>query len=107
MGGDLPPVGPARVGDRRRDEPEVGRVTVRADEEEVAVVFQVVLVVLLACGDQPEGTPRIAGREVAHLGGRVARRGEEDVALAGRAPGAQLEPLVLLLVYQLLSPLPR
>ncbi len=97
---ELLPVRAARRGDGRRHEPEVAAAGVRPDVEEVAAVLDVVLVVLLARGDErPLALGRV-GLQDAGLRGRVAGALHHDPRAAPRAADADVEPLVLLLVEQ-------
>ena len=99
-GEHLLPVRLPRVGDGRGDDPEVPAVLVRADVEEGASVVHVVLVVLLARGDQAQGRRRLVGREPAPFARGEGGNADEENRLAARAPGEHPEHLVLLLIEE-------
>ena len=101
MADHVPPVLTSGRGGRRLDQLEVlGAVGVRDDEEALAVVLDLVLDVLLAGGQQPEPTERVAGLEEPHLGGDLAVQREEQVPLGLRLPHRDVEPVVVLLEHE-------
>src|SRR5256885_5176722 len=74
---------------------------VRTDVEDVTAVIDLVLVLALSRGDHGPYAAGVLGPEVTHLGGRVARRVQEEVREAPRARDAEPEQLVGLLVEEI------
>src|SRR5438034_11772631 len=92
----------SRVGHRRHDQPEVTPpAAIRADVEQVTTVIDLVLVLVLSRGEHGPHAAEVPRRDVARLGGGVARRVQEEVREAPRARDAEPEQLVGLLVEEI------
>ncbi len=98
QGTQLLPVLAARALERCRDDAEVRALVVGADEELLARLLDVVLVLVGARCDQDRRGFRVLGVDQAHLGRELRLALEDDVVLALGAPAVELEARVGLFV---------
>ncbi len=98
VGDQLLPLVPIGCGGGGGDEAEVASLVVAANVKQVVAVIDAVLLILDPGGDQAQLAPGAARGQVADLAGGLALRRDEQELVAAGAGDPEVEPLVGLLV---------